>query len=88
MERGANVGFYFVIRKHFLLIFSDGKKRRLPECVPGSPVWIKRLSTVWFFYWGSEVTLSSHLTMPNITPMEITQTERNTVHAIQMGHAL
>lgn len=33
----------------------------------------------------SLVTRSSHLTIPNIIPIEIRQTARNTVHATQMG---
>ena len=37
---------------------------------------------------GYFVTLSSQLTMANMTPMETTHTERNTVQATHMGHAL
>jgi hypothetical protein len=31
------------------------------------------------------VTLSSHLTMPNMVPIEITQTARKTAQATQIG---
>ena len=34
------------------------------------------------------VTLSSHLTIPNITPIDMTQTIRNTAQQIQIGHLL
>ena len=34
------------------------------------------------------VTLSSQLTIANITPMEMRQTLKNTVQATQIGHAL
>ncbi len=36
-------------------------------------------------YW---VTLFSHFTIANITPIEIRQTMRNTVQHIQIGHLL
>lgn len=41
---------------------------------------------LWMNYYF--VTLSSHFTIENMTPMEITQTLRNTVHATQIGQEL
>lgn len=37
---------------------------------------------------GYLVTLSNHLTIPNITPMEIKHTAKNTVQHFHIGHAL
>jgi hypothetical protein len=68
-------------------------KKEVPDgllnCFPSGTLFYVVLPLT-LYAWGIYhlVTRSSHFSMANMAPIEMTHTAKNTAHAIQMGHLL